>query len=290
MLSDAVYLQPSYEKGDYTNADKTVLVSGCGHLKLLSKERYVEKYPCGRRDWRILYVAKGNVHFRAGCRRNYTLGSGHLMLFRPFEAQMSLLQRQNHPEVYWLQLYGDSVAGLLDGLSLAGDSVSFVGVQAVYTTLFERLIAEMRVKGVGQHVLCTGIAMELLAEFGRGKATAPVLMADTELSIRRSMDEMCKNYKENCSVDEYAQRCNMSVGWFIRQFKAFTGRSPQQFIIGIRMNKARQLLEDTTFRVSEVSLQVGYDNPLYFSRLFKKTTGDSPSEYRARHSDKGGVR
>ena len=72
----------------------------------------------------------------------------------------------------------------------------------------------------------------------------------------------------------------MSVSWFLRNFKQVTMRSPMQYIFNIRINNSVSLLETTDYNVTEISAIVGYDNPLYFSRIFKKQKGLSPSEYR----------
>lgn len=72
----------------------------------------------------------------------------------------------------------------------------------------------------------------------------------------------------------------MSVSWFLRNFKEFIGQPPAQYLLTIRMNNAVSLLETTDYNVAEISAIIGYDNALYFSRLFKKHKGVSPSEYR----------
>lgn len=56
--------------------------------------------------------------------------------------------------------------------------------------------------------------------------------------------------------------------------------TPMQYIISVRMTNAQQLLGTTEYNITEIASVVGYDNPLYFSRLFKKQTGLSPTEYR----------
>ena len=73
----------------------------------------------------------------------------------------------------------------------------------------------------------------------------------------------------------------MSVGWFIRCFKQYTGTTPMRYIVSLRITNAQVLLETTDYNVTEIGNIVGYDNPLYFSRIFKKQKGVSPSEYRA---------
>ena len=71
----------------------------------------------------------------------------------------------------------------------------------------------------------------------------------------------------------------MSVGLFGISKKS-TGTTPMQFITSIRITNAQMLLETTNYAVNEIARIVGYDNPLYFSRLFHKLKGCSPSEYR----------
>ena len=72
----------------------------------------------------------------------------------------------------------------------------------------------------------------------------------------------------------------MSVSYFLKKFKEVTAKSPMQYILGIRINNAVSLLESTDYNVTEISTIIGYDNPLYFSRIFKKQKGVSPSDYR----------
>ena len=75
----------------------------------------------------------------------------------------------------------------------------------------------------------------------------------------------------------------MSVSWFIRNFKKYTGMTPMQFIVSLRVNNAQILLEQTNYSIYEIAKIVGYDDQLYFSRLFRKQKGVSPSQYRKRH-------
>ena len=77
-----------------------------------------------------------------------------------------------------------------------------------------------------------------------------------------------ENYNQNISIDDYAASRGMSVSWFIRNFKKYTGSTPMQFIVGIRINNAQMLLETTTYSINEISKIVGYDNQLYFQPAF----------------------
>ena len=91
-----------------------------------------------------------------------------------------------------------------------------------------------------------------------------------------------QNYNHEINIDAYASSLGMSVSWFIRNFKKYTGKTPVQFITSLRMTNAQVLLENTTYSINEIARIVGYNNALYFSRIFHKQKGCSPSQYRTR--------
>ena len=75
----------------------------------------------------------------------------------------------------------------------------------------------------------------------------------------------------------------MRVNWFILSFKSVMKMSPMQYIISLRIAIAKGYLENTAKNISEISNEIGYENALYFSRLFRKHTGMTPTEYRKRN-------
>ena len=77
-----------------------------------------------------------------------------------------------------------------------------------------------------------------------------------------------------------AAKCNVSEVYFRKLFTRHFGISPKQFIIDLRIQKAKQLLAEGAWSVSVVSETCGFSNPYHFCRLFKKRTGITPSEYR----------
>ena len=103
--------------------------------------------------------------------------------------------------------------------------------------------------------------------------------ADTAEKVHSYIIE---NISEELSVEELAAMVYLSQNQLARVFKKKYGKTVIEFIMGYRMNLAEELLKDTRFTVTEVSAKIGYPNYAYFTKLFKKHSGYTPSAYRNR--------
>ena len=88
------------------------------------------------------------------------------------------------------------------------------------------------------------------------------------------------NYSRKFSVKEVSKFIGLNRSYLGAIFKEQTGLSIQDFITDFRIDKAKKLLSDMSMSVGDVSRSVGYDDPLAFSKLFKKNVGVSPNAYR----------
>lgn len=98
--------------------------------------------------------------------------------------------------------------------------------------------------------------------------------------VRESIAYMSAHIGEILSVDDLADRQNLSASHFSGLFRSTIGTSPIDYFIKLKIRYACQLLSQTDLRVSEIGEKIGYDDSFYFSRLFKKMTGKSPRNYK----------
>ncbi|MDK8184039.1 AraC family transcriptional regulator [Paenibacillus sp. UMB4589-SE434] len=94
---------------------------------------------------------------------------------------------------------------------------------------------------------------------------------------------MMEHYQDTMTVENIADLLNYSPQYLSRKFKDQMGKSPIQFLIQIRMEKAQELLLTTDASLQEVALSVGYTDFFYFNRMFKKYTGVAPGKYKDRN-------
>jgi AraC-like DNA-binding protein len=133
------------------------------------------------------------------------------------------------------------------------------------------------------------------APSGRVKALVYNILMDLALEQRREhlavgrygriypgLLQIEQHYTRDLTVPELAQICHLSETGFRRLFHACTGDSPLTYIIRLRLDKARLLLESGALSVAEVAFAVGFQDPSYFSRLFKQKTGVLPVTFLGR--------
>lgn len=89
-----------------------------------------------------------------------------------------------------------------------------------------------------------------------------------------------KNYNKDISLDEVSREVNISPYYFSKLFKDETGEGFVEYLTNIRIDKAKGLIADTDYSMKEICQMVGYTDPNYFSRAFKKKVGVTPTEYK----------
>ena len=101
--------------------------------------------------------------------------------------------------------------------------------------------------------------------------------------VLRFIDNLIENFsRRDYTIQDAMQEIPYAEDYFRKIFKAETGKTPVHYLHELRLNHAKQLLRDSSFRIKDVSQMCGFEDPYYFSRLFKKNTGLYPSEWAAR--------
>ena len=98
--------------------------------------------------------------------------------------------------------------------------------------------------------------------------------------VVKAQNYIRENFQKDLSLDEVSRQLDLSPYYFSKLFKEETGSNFVEYVTGLRMAKAKELLQQETLSMKEIGVSVGYGDPNYFSRIFKKHTGVTPTEYR----------
>lgn len=104
-----------------------------------------------------------------------------------------------------------------------------------------------------------------------------------DLDIQSALSYINKHIYNSISLTDIAAKHHVSNSYFSRLFKQSTGMNFVDYITDKRLKKAKKLLTSTELKTYEVATKVGYSEPRYFSQLFKRRTGLTPSEYRVKY-------
>ena len=281
MYINSAYLNNSLV--DFKDKSKPLIVGSCGTYHLYTRPKLPTYRPRGRVDFQLLYIASGIAHFYFDHNETDTIvPAGHMVLYRPREPQRYVYYGNEQTEVYWVHFTGSSVKKILQGYGITNEMrVLPTGTSLDYARIFKQMIHELQRCQTHYPEVLTLLLRQLFILIHRQltrEHTRKNDYLDAEMSL--AMQFFNDNYNTEVNIEEYASARGMSVSWFIRSFKQYTHTTPMQYIVSRRITNAQMLLETTNYNITEIGQIVGYDNPLYFSRIFRKQKGMSPSDYR----------
>ena len=279
MYSNCGYLNNSID--EYQDDSIHLRINSCGTYRLQTVPEFPTFRPHGRTDFQLLYIASGKAHFYFENQQETIVTAGHMVLYHPGERQAYNYLLEDYPEVYWVHFTGKDVSTLLEKYGLASANHMFgTGTSPTYQRLFRLMIQELQLSKPHFEDELILLFEELLIAISRHTTHNANDNTFARKEIEYAIHYFNENYNKPISIEEYAAERHMSISWFIRNFKQYCNMTPLNYILSIRIANAKTLLENTSYNVTEIASIVGYDNPLYFSRLFHKHEGYSPTEYR----------
>ena len=242
--------------------------------------------PARREHFLFHYIISGRgllmTTSESGTKRDFRLSAGEGFLIFPSQVTTYVADLDDPWEYIWVEFDGIRVA---DDLENAGLTLSSPIYRSQSSELRAYMVDEMRYlisNRTASALHLIGHTYLFLDYLLRSVAHPDEQPANRlqDFYIREAIDFVKENYQSDITVEDIAKQTGLNRSYFGKVFKAATGKSPQQYLIGYRMGKATELLKLTALPVAEVGRAVGYPNQLHFSRAFKGAFGVSPREWR----------
>ena len=122
------------------------------------------------------------------------------------------------------------------------------------------------------------ILIEILRITKSAVDTEPTVSSSKEcFKLKKYLDS---NYASKITIDDLAKLSNLNKYYLIHSFNKYFGSSPINYLCGIRIRAAKELLENSDYSISQISQSTGFSSQSYFTQCFIKNCGISPSNYR----------
>ena len=208
------------------------------------------------------------------------------------ENQNGVLQNgELHINVDFVDDYGDDVQ-VYNGVFEKGLNMPAILLDAFYALMAKVKVLEFGMdQNISEHFkILKGKAGKMIfasdvdEKNTMGQPGSTVNLSALEAGDREFVEKVLDFVEENISdntywVDDLSFDMNTSRSTFFRKLKKITGHAPKDFMRNLRLMKAGELLSRGELRIAEVSYQVGFGDPNYFSKCFRKFYGTSPSDY-----------
>lgn len=269
---------------NYEITDFPLWVNACGEDHILMAEDYRIDRPHGRNDYQMLYLKEGYGYFLIQGNIQKVVAPS-VVIYKPHEYQHYLYEKNKKTDIFWIHFSGNMVEHYLDKYRINQPFMKLHHAFGLYETCVNRMLVELQTEFSSD--LCGALLHTLLIDLSRMYSQTqyqPVRSAGTIDTLSKIHELMQSNFAEHHSIKYYAELCNVTEIHFIKIFRTKFHITPRQYIIQLRVNKAAQLLMETTLSVKTIAMSVGFDNPLYFSKLFKSMTAMTPSEFRQKNT------
>lgn len=275
-MQDYIFSNEFYQSND-------AIVYTCGHEECAPGHSYG---PIARSGYMIHYVIQGKGIYRTNG-KTYSIGEGDAFLIVPGEL-IYYEADQNNPWVYtWIGFQGIKIKDYLSRTTLLEhpvfrydrDDRIRICHDKMYMASQFRTNTDMAMNSVLYEYLF------LLAEKFPQTRISPEKRRNA--CVREALEYIELHYEDDISIQQLADRLYVSRTYLHRIFKDAVGHSLKEHLIDFRMKKACWYLAQTDYPVAVVARSVGYEDPLYFSKLFRQKKGVSPTEYRENQSRAG---
>lgn len=232
-------------------------------------------------EYQLLYITGGGGTFHSSSIKEAQLKKGDVFLLYPGE------WHSYHPgkkgwKSYWIGFKGPNIdervkAGFLSVMK----PIYYIGYNSEFITLFEKALKISDREPIHFQQTLAGIVncligmMYSLEQSEALKANS----ADSDL-VNQGRELIRANLESTLSIQEIAERLNISYSKFRRIFKNFTGFSPAYYQMDLKLQRAKDLLSTTSMSIKDIAYRLDFTSPDYFSTKFKQKTGLKPSEFR----------
>ena len=233
-------------------------------------------------EYQIIYITKGEGIFESINCGQQLIKQGTVLFLFPGEWHRFKPNLQTGWDEFWVGFKGDIIKNIEYQHFIAKENaVLEIGFHETIIKLFITIIEKTKAERTGYQPLVSGIVMYLLGEIHSLTKQQRFDGEDiTESIINKARIIFRTNIDQDIAMEKIAEELNVSYAWFRKAFKTYTGIAPNQYLLQLKIEKAKMLLLDHSKTIKEIAFGLNFESAFYFSKLFKEKIGMSPELYR----------
>lgn len=232
-------------------------------------------------EYQLLYITKGKGSFTSSNLKQTNIREGQMFLLFPGEWHTYRPDYATGWDEYWIGFNGINIDNRIEHSFFDKTKPIFnVGIRDDIVHLYKQAIDIAKEQNTGFQQMLAGIVNHLLGIAYSGNKHSSFEDMRVVNQINRAKIIMYENFHTGISPEDIAREVNMGYSWFRRIFRRYTGLSPTQYLLELKLQRSKELLTNTNMTSQEIGFDVGFENSDYFCVFFKKRMGVSPMKYR----------
>lgn len=258
---------------------KQLYLTDIGYYPNAQFHHRIRKQGCSQ--FILIYCVKGEGWFSIQGKTSH-ISANQFFIIPPGVAHAYGCNDKNPWSIYWIHFSGTLAPHLFDRdgdtQNINPSKISRIDDRI---ELFQEIICNLEMGYSRENIQYANVCLlHFLASFKYISQFRQIRTAPERDLVDDSIFFMREHLSNKISLDELAAQAGLSPSHFSSVFRVKTERSPMDYLIHLRIQKACQLLDNTHLRIKEIAQHVGYDDSYYFSRIFKKVMSVSPITYR----------
>ena len=269
-----------------------VLNTGCTHIEACGSypskthpSHHNFSWSTGRvlDEYQIIYITNGKGFFESDSCKMKEVTAGTIILLFPGERHRYKPADETGWDEFWIGIEGNIMDNLVQrNFFSPEDPCLYVGFNETVFNLFTNIIEKTKLENTGYQPLISGAALHLMGNFHAIIKQNSIECEEKDVIVSKARLLFRSNIAEDFSPEKAAEELKVGYSWFRKIFKSHTGLSPGQYYIQLKIEAAKDLLNDPNLSIKNIAYNLRFESYFYFSKLFKEKTGLTPSDYRKR--------
>jgi AraC-like DNA-binding protein len=232
-------------------------------------------------EYQLLYIVSGEGIFASANCKPTKITAGYIVFLFPDEWHTYYPLKQSGWAEYWLGFKGKMADDLLQNSFFSPKKPLLnIGFNEQLVALFKQGIDIAEYQKTAYQQVLAGIISLLLGQIFYADKNNAFRDKAIISQIDKARLMLRENLDNTITPEKIAAMLNISYSWFRRIFKQYTGFSPAQYQMEIKLQKAKELLTSTSLQIKEIAFELNFDSVSYFVTFFKMKTNTSPTDYR----------